>query len=71
MTAWFCGVTACAGVKIEIVDGPLAGVFTFTDDGFGFYDFNGLPPGTIQVRASRLGLQSRDTQRDCGRKNEP
>jgi hypothetical protein len=49
---------AYTGVKIEIVDGPLAGVFTFTDDGFGFYDFNGLPPGTIQVRASRRGLRS-------------
>jgi hypothetical protein len=43
-------------VKIEILDGPLAGVFTFTDEFFGEYGFRGVPPGPISVRASRKGL---------------
>jgi len=39
-------------VKIEILDGPLAGVFTFTDDDMAMYVLRSLPPGPIQVRAS-------------------
>ena len=51
--------TAYIGVKIEILDGPLAGIFTFTDDEFfGEYAFRGLPPGVIQVRASSERLQT-------------
>ena len=43
-------------VKIEIVDGPLAGVFTFTDDDMAMYILRSLPPGIVQVRASLGGL---------------
>jgi hypothetical protein len=44
--------TVLTGVKIEILDGPLAGLFTFTDDDMGIYLLRSLPPGTMQVRAS-------------------
>jgi hypothetical protein len=40
------------GVKIEILDGPLAGVFTFTDDDMAMYWLRSLPPGVVRVRAS-------------------
>jgi len=40
------------GVKVEILDGPLAGVFTFTDEGAGIYVLQSLPPGVMRVRAS-------------------
>src|SRR5262249_20398953 len=50
--------SAYIGVKIEILDGPLAGVFTFTDEFFGGYYFSGLPPGEIRVRASAERLQT-------------
>jgi hypothetical protein len=43
-------------VKIEILDGPLSGVFTFTDDDMGLYTIRSLPPGVIQIRASLGGL---------------
>ena len=42
-------------VKIEVVDGPVAGVFTFTDDDMGFYTLSSLPAGVVQVRASYGG----------------
>jgi hypothetical protein len=42
-------------VKIEIVDGPVAGVFTFTDDDSGTYMLRSLPAGIVQVRASYGG----------------
>jgi len=43
---------AYVGVKIEILDGPLEGIFTFTDEFFAQYFFRDMPPGPIQVRAS-------------------
>jgi len=42
-------------VKIEVVDGPVAGVFTFTDDDSGTYLLRSLPAGVVQVRASYGG----------------
>jgi len=42
-------------VKIEVVDGPVAGVFTFTDDDMGIYTLSSLPAGVVQVRASSGG----------------
>jgi hypothetical protein len=42
-------------VKIEVVDGPVAGVFTFTDDDSGTYILRSLPTGIVQVRASYGG----------------
>jgi hypothetical protein len=42
-------------VKIEVVDGPVAGVFTFTDDDSGTYMLRSLPAGIVQVRASNGG----------------
>lgn len=42
-------------VKIEIVDGPVAGVFTLTDDDMGEYTLSSLPAGVVQVRASYAG----------------
>ena len=42
-------------VRIEIVDGPLAGVFTLTDDDMGEYGLSSLPAGVVQVRASYGG----------------
>jgi hypothetical protein len=42
-------------VKIEIVDGPMAGVFTLTDDDMGEYGLSSLPAGIVQVRASYGG----------------
>jgi hypothetical protein len=45
------------GVKVEILQGPLAGIFTFSDDALGAYDFGGLPPGPLQVRASADSLE--------------
>jgi hypothetical protein len=42
-------------VKIEVVDGPLAGVFALTDDDSGFYTLSSLPAGVVQVRASYGG----------------
>jgi hypothetical protein len=44
------------GVKIEILDGPLAGVFTFTDDDMAMYVLHSLTPGVMRVRASHGGL---------------
>jgi hypothetical protein len=44
------------GVKIEILNGPLAGTFTFTDDLMAMYSFRNLPAGSFQVRASLNGL---------------
>jgi hypothetical protein len=41
-----------AHVKVEILDGPLAGVFTFTDDDGAEYVLRSLPPGMMRVRAS-------------------
>jgi hypothetical protein len=43
-------------VKVEILDGPLAGVFTFTDEDMGIYELRSLPPGMMRVRASHGGL---------------
>jgi len=42
-------------VKIEVVDGPVAGVFTLTDDDSGIYTLSSLPAGVVQVRASYGG----------------
>lgn len=42
-------------VKIEVVDGPLAGVFALTDDDSGFYTLSSLPAGVVQVRVSYGG----------------
>jgi hypothetical protein len=39
-------------VKVEILDGPLAGVFTFTDDDGADFLLRSLPPGVMRVRAS-------------------
>ena len=50
--------SAYIGVKVEILDGPLAGVFTFTDEFFGGYSISGLPAGEIHVRASAERLQT-------------
>ena len=47
--------TLLTRVKIEVVDGPLAGVFTFTDDDSGTYMLRSLPTGIVQVRASYGG----------------
>jgi hypothetical protein len=47
---------ALVEVKIEILDGPLAGVFTFTDIDMGIYTLASLPPGVIHVRASKGGF---------------
>lgn len=44
--------TLLTRVKIELVDGPVAGVFTFTDDDSGTYMLRSLPAGIVQVRAS-------------------
>ena len=49
--------SAWTGVKVEILDGPLAGIFTFSDEWFAFYQLSGLPPGGIRVRASAPWLQ--------------
>ncbi len=38
--------------KVEILDGPLAGVFTFTDDDMGEFFLRSLPAGMMRVRAS-------------------
>jgi len=38
--------------KVEILDGPLAGVFTFTDDDMGEFSLRSLPLGMMRVRAS-------------------
>jgi hypothetical protein len=43
-------------VKIEILDGPLAGVFTFTDEDMAMYSLRNLPAGVVEVRASLNGL---------------
>ncbi|MGH7459504.1 MAG: hypothetical protein ACREMA_00570 [Longimicrobiales bacterium] len=53
---WASENSAYGGVKVEILDGPHAGAFTFSDDDFGFYFFQNLTPGLIHVRASREGL---------------
>lgn len=45
-------------VKIEILDGPQAGLFTFTEDDWGFYEISGLVPGLVRVRASRTDLET-------------
>jgi hypothetical protein len=47
------------GVKVEILDGPLAGVFTLTDDGAGIYVLRSLPPGVMRVRASSGSMSER------------
>lgn len=44
------------GVKIEILNGPLAGAFTLTDLDMGLYSFKSLPPGVMQIRASMRGV---------------
>jgi hypothetical protein len=54
--AWASAKTAYVGVKVEILDGPHAGVFTFTDEFFGMYSFEGLSAGPVHVRASMSGL---------------
>jgi hypothetical protein len=46
------------GVKVEILDGPLAGVFTFSDYDMAEYVIDGLPAGLIHVRASAPWLES-------------
>lgn len=40
------------GAKIEILDGPLAGVFALTDDLMAIYLLRSLPAGLIHVRAT-------------------
>lgn len=51
--------SAFGGVKVEILDGPLAGSFTFSnDDDNGMYFFRNLPAGLIHVRASMPGLET-------------
>jgi hypothetical protein len=45
-------------VKLEILDGPLAGIFTFSDPDMGDYLFDRVPPGLIHVQASAPWLQS-------------
>jgi hypothetical protein len=52
------GFSAWGGVKIEILDGPLAGIFTFSDPDMGDYIFEGVPPGLIHVQAAASWLQS-------------
>jgi len=42
-------------VRIEVIDGPVAGVFTLTDDDSGIYTLSSLPAGVVQVRASNGG----------------
>ena len=54
---WASPNSAYTGVKVEILDGPHAGVFTFSLDDWGMYDFRGLTPGRIRVRASKDGLK--------------
>jgi hypothetical protein len=49
------------GVKVEILDGPLAGVFTLTDDDMGIYVLRSLPPGVITVRATYGALSDTET----------
>ena len=53
---WASANSAYAGVKVEILDGPHAGAFTFSLDDWGSYHFQSLSPGRIRVRASREGL---------------
>jgi hypothetical protein len=52
------GFSAWGGVKLELLDGPLAGIFTFSDPDMGDYLFDGVPPGLIHVQASAPWLQS-------------
>jgi hypothetical protein len=47
------------GVMVEILDGPLAGVFTFSDE-FGVYELRSLAAGLTRLRASRAGLQPQE-----------
>jgi hypothetical protein len=54
----FQGSSACGCVKLEILDGPLAGTFTFSDPDMGWYTISGVPSGLIHVRASAPSLQS-------------
>jgi len=39
---------------VEILDGPLAGIFTLSDE-MCSYNLDGVPPGPVTVRASRYG----------------
>jgi hypothetical protein len=47
-------------VKVEILDGPLAGIFTLSDE-LGLYSFTNLPPGLFQLRVSKDGLETQVT----------
>jgi hypothetical protein len=55
---WATHNTAYDDAKIEILDGPQAGIFTFSEPEWGFYRLEGLAGGTIRVRASREGVTS-------------
>jgi hypothetical protein len=55
-SAQLVGVTGWTGALVEIVDGPLAGEFAFSDE-MGMVIFNGLPLGPVRVRASYGGLE--------------
>lgn len=55
---WASPSSAHTGVKVEILDGPHAGVFTFSLEDWGIYEFRGLSPGRVRVRASGEGLIS-------------
>jgi hypothetical protein len=51
--------SAYGGVKAEILDGPLAGSFAFSnDDDNGIYFIRNLPAGLVHVRASMRGLET-------------
>jgi len=55
-------------VKVEILDGPLAGLFTFTDDDMGEFLLRSLPPGMMRVRAS-YGFMSETVSVDISAPN--
>ena len=54
---WASANAAYTGVKVEILDGPHAGAFTFSDEHFGMYYIGGLSPGFMRVRASIAGRE--------------
>jgi hypothetical protein len=56
-------------VKIEILDGPMAGVFTFTDDDMAMYSLRSLPPGIVHVRASLGDLTTQTLSVDVSAAN--
>jgi hypothetical protein len=43
--------TCYTGVKVEVLDGPLGGIFTFSDE-LAMYQMDSLPSGVIRVRGT-------------------